>query len=49
MLGSFMEELHITPEQFEMACLESKSHQNEGSFRFQQGLFQQVNRAFFIN
>lgn len=50
MLGSFMEELHITPEQFELACTANGSpqqpfdgHQGNGNvFQFHQGLFQQV-------
>lgn len=52
MLGSFMEELQITPEQFEVACLEgrnsgnvsdaSNSAKDGGSFSFHQGLFQQI-------
>lgn len=43
MLGTFMEELQITPEQFEMACLEGRQNTAAGSaFSFHQGLFQQV-------
>ncbi|XP_055903930.1 cilia- and flagella-associated protein 36 [Eupeodes corollae] len=42
MLGSFMEEMQITPEQFEMACLEGRTQKGEGSFNFHQGLFQQI-------
>lgn len=50
MLGSFMEEMNITPEQFEVACLEGKSLNVLGkdesvdshSFSFHRGLFQQV-------
>uniref|UniRef100_A0A1A9WDK9 Cilia- and flagella-associated protein 36 n=1 Tax=Glossina brevipalpis TaxID=37001 RepID=A0A1A9WDK9_9MUSC len=42
MLGSFMEEMQITPEQFEMACLESKDQHAENPFHFHQGLFQQI-------
>lgn len=46
MLGSFMEELQITPEQFEVACLEGRNSANVsedvGSFSFHQGLFQQI-------
>lgn len=40
MLGSFMEEMQITPEQFEVACLAGK-HTASG-LSFHQGLFQQV-------
>lgn len=40
MLGSFMEEMQITPEQFEIACLVGK-HSAPG-LSFHQGLFQQV-------
>lgn len=40
MLGSFMEEMQITPEQFEIACLAGK-HSASG-LSFHQGLFQQV-------
>ena len=43
MLGSFMEEMQITPEQFEIACLEGRNQKGESSFNFHQGLFQQVN------
>ncbi|KAM8703040.1 hypothetical protein ACLKA7_005389 [Drosophila subpalustris] len=43
MLGSFMEELHITPEQFELACLEGRQQgQGENPFQFHQLLFQQI-------
>lgn len=43
MLGSFMEEMQITPEQFELACLEGRQNTAAGSaFSFHQGLFQQV-------
>lgn len=51
MLGSFMTELSITPEQFEFACMEGKnlnilpsdeSHASRHSFSFHQGLFQQI-------
>lgn len=43
MLGSFMEEMHITPEQFEMACLEGRQQgPGENPFQFHQVLFQQV-------
>lgn len=38
-----MEEMCISPEQFEMACLEGKSGQENGlPLPFQKGLFQQV-------
>lgn len=40
MLGSFMEEMQISPEQFEVACLAGK-HSSSG-LSFHQGLFQQV-------
>ncbi|KAH8327278.1 hypothetical protein KR074_009195 [Drosophila pseudoananassae] len=43
MLGSFMEEMQITPEQFEMACLEGRQQgQGENPFQFHQVLFQQI-------
>lgn len=54
MLGSFMEEMQITPEQFEFACLEGRNSAamsqsparnggKDGSlFSFHQGLFQQI-------
>ncbi|XP_055851532.1 cilia- and flagella-associated protein 36 [Episyrphus balteatus] len=42
MLGSFMEEMQITPEQFEIACLEGRNQKGESSFNFHQGLFQQI-------
>lgn len=42
MLGSFMEEMQITPEQFEMACMEGKQQHKDNPFQFHQGLFQQV-------
>jgi hypothetical protein len=50
MLGSFMEEMNITPEQFELACLEgrnlnilSKDETTDNhSFSFHRGLFQQI-------
>lgn len=44
MLGSFMEEMQITPEQFEVACLEGRNTQNNAgnAFNFHQGLFQQI-------
>ncbi|XP_054725377.1 cilia- and flagella-associated protein 36 [Anastrepha obliqua] len=40
MLGSFMEEMQITPEQFETACLEGRNPDNH--LHFHQGLFQQI-------
>ncbi|EDS36512.1 conserved hypothetical protein [Culex quinquefasciatus] len=40
MLGTFMDEMHITPEQFEFACLEGEGDAN--TFSFHQGLFQQI-------
>ena len=43
MLGSFMEEMQITPEQFEVACLEGRQNSPENAFSFHHGLFQQVN------
>ncbi|KAL9898335.1 cilia- and flagella-associated protein 36 [Glossina fuscipes fuscipes] len=42
MLDSFMEEMQITPEQFEMACFEGKDQHVENPFNFHQGLFQQI-------
>lgn len=44
MLGSFMEEMQISPEQFEVACLEGRNTQNNpgNAFNFHQGLFQQI-------
>lgn len=50
MLGSFMEEMNITPEQFEIACLEGKNLSaltkdepgDNHSFSFHKGLFQQI-------
>lgn len=51
MLGSFMEEMSITPEEFEIACMEGKNlsllTKEEGdveshSFSFHKGLFQQI-------
>ena len=46
MLGSFMEEMQITPDQFESACLESKNIPSPSpgvsTFSFHQGLFQQI-------
>lgn len=41
MLGSFMEEMNITPEQFEYACLEGRN-QETPQVNFHQGLFQQI-------
>lgn len=46
MLGTFMEEMQITPEQFEVACLAGK-HTASG-LSFHQGLFQQVKSIKFI-
>lgn len=49
MLGSFMDELNITPEEFELACIEGKNlltkkdqPDENGSFSFHKGLFQQI-------
>lgn len=51
MLGSFMEEMAITPEQFEIACLDGKNlctlnkddqPSDSHSFSFHKGLFQQI-------
>lgn len=50
MLGTFMEEMTITPEQFEIACMEGKNlnalakdePSDCHSFSFHKGLFQQV-------
>ncbi|XP_023308326.2 cilia- and flagella-associated protein 36 [Lucilia cuprina] len=42
MLGTFMEEMQITPEQFEMACMEGKQQHKDNPFQFHQGLFQQI-------
>lgn len=51
MLGSFMEEMNILPEEFEIACMEGKNlsllTKDEGgveshSFSFHKGLFQQI-------
>lgn len=49
MLGSYMEEMNITPEQFEIACLEGKNlnamkdeSADNHSFSFHKGLFQQI-------
>lgn len=49
MLGSFMEEMQITPEQFEVACLVGKQGQNNAHVSFHQGLFQQVSVRKTIN
>ncbi|CAD6992440.1 cilia- and flagella-associated protein 36 [Ceratitis capitata] len=40
MLGSYMEEMQISPEQFETACLEGRNPDN--NLHFHQGLFQQI-------
>lgn len=43
MLGSFMDEMQITPAQFEVACLEGRQTGPSGNaFSFHQGLFQQI-------
>ncbi|XP_059621029.1 cilia- and flagella-associated protein 36 [Phlebotomus argentipes] len=43
MLGSFMDEMQITPEKFEEACLEGRNHTGTSSgLTFHQGLFQQI-------
>lgn len=49
MLGSFMEEMSISPEQFEIACMEGKNlhtlakeDDDSHSFSFHKGLFQQI-------
>lgn len=50
MLGNFLQELSITPEEFEIACMEGKnlsllSRDDPGdahSFSFHNGLFQQI-------
>jgi hypothetical protein len=50
MLGTFMEELSISPEQFEIACMEGKNLSalakdepgDSHSFSFHRGLFQQI-------
>lgn len=42
MLGSFMEEMNITPEQFEYACLEGRNQEGAPQVNFHQGLFQQI-------
>lgn len=46
MLGSFMEEMQITPEQFEIACLAGK-HSTTG-IAFHHGRFQQVRYSLFV-
>jgi hypothetical protein len=56
MLGTFMEEMSITPEQFEIACMEGKNlnalskdePSDSHSFSFHKGLFQQVERSLFV-
>lgn len=43
MLSTFMEEMHITPEQFEVACLAGrKAAGGVNAVAFTQSLFQQV-------
>ncbi|XP_037954615.1 cilia- and flagella-associated protein 36 [Teleopsis dalmanni] len=42
MLGSFMEEMQITPEQFELACMEGRNQQADNPFQLHQGLFHQI-------
>lgn len=46
MLGSFMDEMQISPGQFEVACLEGRQSAGPNSqgnaFTFHQGLFQQI-------
>ncbi|GAB0092490.1 Cilia- and flagella-associated protein 36 [Sergentomyia squamirostris] len=43
MLGSFMDEMQITPEKFEEACLEGRNQSGTNSgLTFHQGLFQQI-------
>lgn len=42
MLGSFMEEMQISPEQFEVAVLAGKQNPAGTALPFHQGLFQQV-------
>lgn len=37
-----MDEMQITPEQFEVACLESRQNSSNNVLNFHQGLFQQV-------
>lgn len=51
MLGSFMDEMQISPEQFEVACLEGRQGAGiavggvaSNAFSFHQGLFQQVRK-----
>ncbi|XP_055678043.1 cilia- and flagella-associated protein 36 [Lutzomyia longipalpis] len=41
MLGSFMDEMQVTPEKFEEACLEGRNQSGSG-LTFHQGLFQQI-------
>lgn len=47
MLGSFMGEMQISPEQFEVACLEGRQSGPGNAFSFHQGLFQQVALRLF--
>ena len=50
MLGNFLQELQITPEEFELACMEGKNlsllsrddPSDAHSFSFHNGLFQQI-------
>lgn len=50
MLGTFMEEMQITAQQFEIACLEGRQNTAAGSaFSFHQGLFQQVSESLKLN
>lgn len=42
MLGSFMEEMQITPEQFEVAVLAGKQNPGGTNLPLHQGLFQQA-------
>lgn len=44
MLGSYMEEMQITPEQFEVACLEGRNNygNSENPLSLHNGLFQQI-------
>uniref|UniRef100_A0A1B0A4M8 Uncharacterized protein n=1 Tax=Glossina pallidipes TaxID=7398 RepID=A0A1B0A4M8_GLOPL len=44
MLGSFMEEMQITPEQFEMACLEGKDQHVENPYNFHQVIAKSVDK-----
>lgn len=45
MLSTFMEEMQITPEQFEVACLAGKQNNSTSGLTFHQGLFQQVSTS----